>query len=46
VAVSLSVTTEKASLPVAFRPYLPEAWIKNGKRRKKTGVPDSIQFSD
>src|SRR6202008_4479584 len=26
VAVSLSVTTEKASMPVAFRLYLPEAW--------------------
>jgi SRSO17 transposase len=44
VAVSLSVTTEKASMPVAFRLYLPEAWIKDRKRRKKTGIPDSIQF--
>jgi SRSO17 transposase len=44
VAVSLSVTTEKASMPVAFRLYLPESWIKDRKRRKKTGVPDSIQF--
>jgi SRSO17 transposase len=44
VAVSLSVSTEKASMPVAFRLYLPESWIKDRKRRKKTGVPDSIQF--
>jgi len=44
VAVSLSVTTEKASMPVAFRLYLPEVWIKDRKRRKKTGVPDSIGF--
>jgi SRSO17 transposase len=44
VAVSLSVTTEKASMPVAFRLYLPEAWTKDRKRRKKTGVPDSIHF--
>ena len=44
VAVSLSVTTEKASMPVAFRLYLPESWIEDRKRRKKTGVPDSIQF--
>jgi SRSO17 transposase len=44
VAVSVSVTTEKASMPVAFRLYLPEAWIKDRKRRKKTGVPDSIHF--
>jgi len=44
VAVSLSVTTEKASMPVAFRLYLPESWVQDRKRRKKTGVPDSMQF--
>jgi SRSO17 transposase len=44
VAVSLSVTTEKASMPVAFRLYLPETWTEDRKRRKKTGVPDEIQF--
>ncbi len=44
VAVSVSVTTEKASMPVAFHLYLPEAWTKDRKRRKKTGVPDDIQF--
>jgi SRSO17 transposase len=44
VAVSLSVTTEKASMPVAFRLYLPETWTKDRKRRKKTGVPEEIQF--
>ena len=44
VAVSLSVTTEKASMPVAFRLYLPEIWTKDRHRRKKTGIPDEIQF--
>jgi SRSO17 transposase len=44
VAVSLSVTTEKASMPVAFRLYLPETWTKDRKRRNKTGVPDEVQF--
>jgi SRSO17 transposase len=44
VAVSLSVTTEKASMPIAFRLYLPEAWTKDRKRRKKTGVPVDIAF--
>jgi len=44
VAVSLSVTTEKASMPIAFRLYLPEAWTKDRKRRKKTGVPEAIEF--
>jgi SRSO17 transposase len=44
VAVSLSVTTEKASMPVAFDLYLPNNWVEDGQRRKKTGVPASIQF--
>jgi SRSO17 transposase len=44
VAVSVSVTTEKASMPVAFRLYLPEIWTQDRKRRKKTGVPNEIQF--
>src|SRR5262249_20080425 len=44
VAVSLSLTTEKASMPVAFRLYLSESWVEDHKRRKKTGVPESIQF--
>jgi SRSO17 transposase len=44
VAVSLSVATERASMPVAFRLYLPESWVKDRERRKKTGVPGSIQF--
>jgi SRSO17 transposase len=44
VAVSLSMTTEKASMPVAFQLYLPESWVQDQERRKKTGVPESIQF--
>ena len=44
VAVSLSVATERASMPVAFRLYLPASWVEDRKRRKKTGVPKSIQF--
>ncbi len=44
VAVSLSVSTERASLPIAWRLYLPEVWAKDGKRRKQTGVPSQIRF--
>src|ERR1051326_3879582 len=44
VAVSLSVTTDSASMPVAYRLYLPEVWIKDSERRKKTGVPEGVQF--
>ena len=31
VAVSLSVTTESSSMPVAYRLYLPETWAKDRK---------------
>ena len=44
VAVSLSVTTEKASMPIAFRLYLPEAWANDEQRREKAGVPTEIKF--
>lgn len=44
VAVSLSVSTWHASLPIAWQLYLPEAWAEDRKRRKKAGVPKDIQF--
>jgi len=44
VAVSLSVTTEKASMPIAFRLYLPETWANDQQRRQKTGVPEQVEF--
>src|ERR1017187_3223335 len=45
VAVSLSVATEQASLPIAWRLYLPEIWAKDRKRRKQTGIPEEISFA-
>jgi SRSO17 transposase len=44
VAVSLSVANHHASLPVAYRLYLPEDWAKDGERRRKAGVPEEISF--
>ena len=44
VAVSLSVTTEAASMPIAFRLYLPEVWAKDEQRRGKAGVPEEVKF--
>jgi SRSO17 transposase len=44
VAVSLSVTTNCSSLPIAFRLYLPEGWANDVKRRKQAGIPESISF--
>lgn len=44
VAVSLSVSTQQASLPIAWRLYLPEMWAQDSKRRKQTGVPEELRF--
>jgi SRSO17 transposase len=44
VAVSLSIANHAASLPVAYRLYLPEPWTKDRARRKKAGVPKQIKF--
>jgi SRSO17 transposase len=44
VAVSLSISTAAASLPIAWRLYLPEVWSEDQKRRKATGVPPEISF--
>ena len=44
VAVSLSISTMQASLPIAWRLYLPEAWTQDRERRKATGIPEEISF--
>lgn len=44
VAVSLSVATASASLPVAYRLYLLEAWANDVQRLRQAGVPEQILF--
>ncbi len=44
VAVSLSIANHWASLPVAYRLYLPKDWVVDDARREKTGVPLDIGF--
>jgi SRSO17 transposase len=44
VAVSLSVATHHASLPIAWRLYLPESWANDRERREATGIPEEITF--
>jgi SRSO17 transposase len=45
IAVSLSIANDHASLPVAYRLYLPESWAKDAERRAKAGVPEDIAFA-
>ena len=40
VAVTLSLANRTASLPVAFRLYLPQEWADDPDRRNKAGVPE------
>ncbi len=44
VAVSLSVATATASLPIAWQLYLTEDWGADPERRLETGVPKAIRF--
>jgi len=44
VAVSLSVANDHASLPIAYRLYLPREWAADAKRRVQAGVPEDIVF--
>ena len=44
IAVTLSIANHDASLPVAYRLYLPKEWASDRKRRRKVGVPAEISF--
>src|ERR1700676_1168484 len=44
VVVTLSIANHHASLPVAYRLYLPKAWADDAARRKQAHVPSTIHF--
>jgi SRSO17 transposase len=44
IAVTLSIANHRASLPVAYRLYLPKEWAKDRTRRRKAGVPKEVIF--
>ena len=45
VAVSVSLGCDGASVPVAWRLYLPKEWADDEARRDKAGVPENIEFA-
>ncbi len=45
VAVSVSLASAAASLPVAWRLYLPKVWAEDAVRQRKAMVPESIAFA-
>jgi len=45
VAVTLSIANHHASLPIAYRLYLPREWADDRARRKEAHVPASIRFN-
>lgn len=44
VVVTLSIANHHASLPIAYRLYLPQEWAEDAVRRKKAHVPKAIKF--
>ena len=44
VTVSLSIANHSASLPVAYRLYLPKDWAADKARLNKAGVPSDLAF--
>ena len=44
VALSLSIANEKASLPIAWRLYLPERWAYDPEPQTKVKIPANIGF--
>lgn len=45
VAVSVSLSCNRGSLPVAWQLYLPQEWIDDKDRRRKAAIPEDARFA-
>ena len=45
VAVSLTLASDAAQLPIDFRLYLPEVWTEDRKRCRAAHIPDEVGFA-
>ncbi len=45
VAVSVSLATAAASVPMALSLYVPEEWAEDQARRGKAGIPEDVNFA-
>ena len=44
VAVAVHLATEEESMPLDWALYLPQAWIEDGERCRKAGIPEPTPF--
>ncbi len=45
IAVSLSIATQRGSLPIAWQLYVPKEWIDDRERARRAGIPDDLAFA-
>lgn len=45
VTVSLSIATQRGSLPIAYQLYVPKEWIDDRERARRAGIPDDQAFA-
>ena len=45
IAVTLSIANHHASLPIAYRLYLPETWANDAERREKAHGPEAVSYT-
>ncbi|MGF6439214.1 SRSO17 transposase [Paraburkholderia youngii] len=42
--MSLSIATQRGSLPIAWQLYVPKEWIEDRERARRAGIPDDLAF--